>query len=53
METGKAIYNALKDCYLKSPSTQDDWKATAARFEEVRNFPHVLGAIDGKYIRLE
>ena len=29
---------AIKDRYLKSPSTEDDWKAIAARFEEVWNF---------------
>ena len=34
-ETCKAIYTALKDCYLKRPSTEDDWKVIAARFEEV------------------
>ena len=52
-ETCKAIYTALKDRYLKSPSTEDDWTVITARFEEVGNFPHVLGAIDGKYIRIE
>ena len=52
-EICKAIYTALKDRYLKSSSTEDDWKAIAARFEEVWNFPHVLGAIDGKHIRIE
>ena len=52
-ETCKAIYTALKDCYLKSPSTEYDWKAIAARFEEVWNFLHVLGVIDGKHIRIK
>ena len=52
-ETCKAIYTALKDRYLKSPSTEDDWRLIAARFEEVWNFPHVLGAMDGKHIRIE
>ena len=45
-ETCKAIYTALKDRYLKRPSTEDDWNPIAVRFEEVWNFPHVLGAID-------
>ena len=44
---------ALRDRYLKSPSTEHDWKAITARFEEVWNFPHVLGAADGKHIRIE
>ena len=34
-EICKAIYTALKDRYLKSPSNEDDWKAIAAKFEEV------------------
>ena len=53
VETCKATYNALKDRYLKSLSTEDDWKAIAARFEEVWNFPHVLGVMDGKHSRIE
>ena len=40
-ETCKAIYTALKVPYLKSHSTEDDWKAIAARFEEVWNFAHI------------
>ena len=47
------LYTALKDCYLKSSSTEDDWKAIAAGFEEVWNFSHVLGVIDGKHICIE
>ena len=53
VETCKAIYTALKDRSLKSLSTEDDWKAIAARFEEVWNFPHVFGVIDGKHSRIE
>ena len=52
-ETCKAIYTSLKDRHLKSPSTEDDWKAIVVRSEEVWNFPHVLGAIDEKHIRIE
>ena len=50
--TCKAIYTELKDCYLKGPYTEDDWKAIAARFEEVWNFP-VLGVLHGKHICTE
>ena len=35
VEICKAIYTAPKDCYLKSPSTEDDSKVIDARFEEV------------------
>ena len=52
MKTCKAIYTAFKYRYLKSPSTEDAWKAIAARFE-VSNFAHVLGVIEGKRIRIK
>ncbi|KAL4104426.1 hypothetical protein QTP88_019727 [Uroleucon formosanum] len=34
------------------PMTEDMWKNTAAKFEQRANFPHCLGAIDGKHIRI-
>ena len=43
----------MKAPYLKSPSSVNDWKYISERFEAVWNFPHVVGAIDGKYIRIE
>ena len=43
----------MKDPYLKSPSSVNDWKCILERLEEVWNFSHVVGAIDGKYIRIE
>ena len=52
-ETCKAINTALKDRYLKRPFIEDNWKAIAARFENCQNFPHVLGAIVGKHIRIK
>ena len=47
------IYESLKDPYLKSPSSVNDWKSISERFEEVWNFPHVVGTIDGKHMRIE
>ena len=34
-ETGTAIYESLKDPYLKPPSSANDWKSISERFEEV------------------
>ena len=52
-ETYIAVQKSLKDPYLKSPSTVNDQKCILERFEEVWNFPHVVGPIDGKHIRIE
>ena len=46
-ETCEAIYEAVKDPY------SEDWKSISERFEDVWNFPHVVGAVDGKHIRIE
>ena len=52
-ETCEAIYEALKDPYLRLPSSSEDWKSISERFEDIWNFPHVVGAVDGKHIRIE
>ena len=49
-ETCEAIYLSLKDIYLKSPTTREQWGNISFMFEELWNFPHVLGVIDGKHI---
>ena len=52
-ETSQALYESLKNDYLKSPSTSEEWENISKQFEEQWNFPHVIGAIDGKHIRIE
>ena len=38
---------------MKAPSLADDWLAISKEFEEVWNMPHVIGAIDGKHVRIQ
>ncbi|XP_050672980.1 uncharacterized protein LOC126970873 [Leptidea sinapis] len=51
-ETCEAIYKVLHKDYLKFPQSCSEWKAISALFEERWNFPHLLGAIDGKHIAI-
>ena len=52
-ETSLAIYNSLKQPYLKPPSSKEEWLSISSGFKDSWNFPHCLGAIDGKHIRKE
>ena len=52
-ETCDAIYHALAPEYLSSSRTVADWKNISKEFSKIWNLPHVLGAIDGKHIRIE
>ena len=51
-ETCGAIYSALAPTYLKPPTSPEEWLAISKGFEETWNLPHVIGAIDGKHIRI-
>ena len=52
-ETCDAIYTSLAPIYLKPPQSKDDWLKLAKEFEDEWNLPHVVGAIDGKHIRIQ
>ena len=48
-----ALWNKLSPEYLKMPSTATEWHSMATEFEDLWNFPNVLGAIDGKHVAIE
>ena len=52
-ETCQAIYDQLRDKYLCTPNSREDWLEIAKTFEESWNLPHVIGPIDGKHIRMQ
>ena len=52
-ETCLAIWNSLKEQYLRPPKSPDDWKRIAADFKEIWNLPHCVGAIDGKHVAIK
>ncbi|CAH2001490.1 unnamed protein product [Acanthoscelides obtectus] len=51
-ETCKAIYQVLKETYLKLPKTKDDWCQVASDFKNQWQFINCGGALDGKHIRI-
>ena len=52
-ETTYAIAEVLRPIYLTCPTTVEHWKTIAADSEELWQFPHSIGAIDGKHIQIE
>ncbi|XP_033988010.1 putative nuclease HARBI1 [Trematomus bernacchii] len=51
-ETCTAIYEVLKEKYLKCPDTVEEWQQVADGFQAQWNFPNCLGALDGKHINI-
>ncbi|XP_064639343.1 uncharacterized protein LOC135494929 [Lineus longissimus] len=49
-EVCRHLYECLKEDYLKLPSTEEEWLVIAKGFETRWNFPHCLGALDGKHV---
>lgn len=46
------IWNILKDEYLPKP-TAEKWKEIADGFTRNAQFPHCIGAVDGKHVRVQ
>lgn len=45
-----AIFEALKKTHMKVPKTSEDWEKIADGFQAKWQFPHCVGAIDGKHV---
>ncbi|XP_063230841.1 uncharacterized protein LOC134535573 [Bacillus rossius redtenbacheri] len=50
-EVCQEIWSCMKDMCIPQP-TEENWLNIAAGFDRKANFPHCLGAIDGKHIRV-
>jgi hypothetical protein len=46
------IYRDPVETYLALPTTADGWTKIADESEKHANFPHCIGAVDGKHVRL-
>ena len=50
-ETYEALWSVLQaKGFWKVPNKQNTWKEISHRFEEMWNFLHCIGAIDGKHV---
>ncbi|CAB4001870.1 Hypothetical predicted protein [Paramuricea clavata] len=53
-ETCDALWNALSEQgFLRVPCNTNDWKSIANDFGQMWNFPHALGALDGKHVVMQ
>lgn len=51
-ETCEAIWDSLKDTVFVKPSVSS-WEQVADDFEKICNFPHCIGAPDGKHVVMQ
>uniref|UniRef100_A0AAG5DWM0 DDE Tnp4 domain-containing protein n=1 Tax=Anopheles atroparvus TaxID=41427 RepID=A0AAG5DWM0_ANOAO len=51
-EVCDSLIEVLRD-FVKLPTCPDEWLKVAQGFQEKYNFPHVLGAIDGKHVAIK
>ena len=52
-EISEAIVQVLRQVYMTPPETEERWKNITQEFGELWQFPHVVGAIDGKHVAIE
>ena len=52
-ETCDAIWAVLHEEYLKPRSSSQEWKEIAHEFQRLWNFPHCVGAINGKHVAIQ
>ena len=43
----------LEKGYLQQPQSSKDWENISRGFEKESNFPHCVGALDGKYVVIQ
>ena len=48
-----AIWESLFEEYVAFPKSTDEWRNIAENFNSKWNYPHCLGAIDGKHVLME
>ncbi len=49
-ECSQILWERLAPHYMKIPGDSEEWKIIAANFDEKWQFPHCIGALDGKHV---
>ena len=52
-QTCRLIYRTMKARYMCTPKTCAEWTTIAEEFNKKWQFPHLLGLVDGKHIRID
>ena len=52
-DTCDGLWSTLAPEYLRTPSCADEWKKISQGFSTLWNFPHCIGAIDGKHVIMQ
>ena len=47
-----ALVDELVPVFVKTPSSEQEWLEISKKFETRWNYPHALGAIDGKHVTI-
>ena len=48
-----AMWQAFHETYLKQPAKREDWAAISQGYEDEWDYPHALGAVDGKHVEIQ
>ena len=51
--TCDALWSVLMPEYMRRPTSEEEWRRISEGFEHIWNFPHCIGAIDGKHVVLQ
>ena len=51
-EVCDAIYMAMREEFVKTPTTETEWLKVSNGFEHRWQFPNCLGAVDGKHVQI-
>lgn len=49
----QALVDVLEPEFVKLPTEAEEWQQVALAFQQKWQFPHTLGALDGKHIRIK